>query len=218
MYTLCRNLRSAQNIAVLGGFIITLLSFPTSSFSESPTPQQAAPQARWLRLQPAQPVAIPQPKPPTRLPAGHPPTSPSPAAPAQPTSPTQAPMQPAPAAPKAAQAEEAPTLNAEQLRRYHKLTELIISPCCWVQPVSMHPSPASDQIKLDLKKRLASGHTDEQITQAYLKRFGERILAIPPHQDIFWLPIAAAAFVLILAFGLILVWSSRGKHPPTQTN
>lgn len=81
----------------------------------------------------------------------------------------------------------------------------------------MHPSPASDQIKLDLKKRIVAGHTDKQILDAYVKRFGERILAIPPHQDIFWLPIAAAAFILMIVFFLILDWNARGKQSSHHT-
>jgi cytochrome c-type biogenesis protein CcmH/NrfF len=75
----------------------------------------------------------------------------------------------------------------------------------------MHPSKMSTLIKNDLKKRLAAGHTDEQIKGAYLKRFGERVLAIPPHQDIFWLPIVGAAAAFFIAIVLIIVWSSRGR-------
>ncbi len=115
---------------------------PIPPTNTTPTPRKP-PSPRWSRVQstpiPSTPQdALPSAPNNTTLPPNHPPTN---------------------AAPPPAQqkAEEAPTLNAAQIQRYQNLTTLIIAPCCWVQPVSMHPSPASDQIKLDLKKRIVSG-------------------------------------------------------------
>ncbi len=213
---------------------------PTTSAPRTP------PTPRWSRLQPI-PIpsttttqspapSAPNNQPPTQTPVpsvpnNHPSTqSPAPLVPNNPPS-TQTPVPSVPndalastntpdsptASSASKKTEEAPTLNAAQIRRYQHLLTLVIAPCCWVQPVSMHPSPASDQIKLDLKKRIVAGYTDKQILDAYVKRFGERILAIPPHQDIFWLPIAAAAFILMMVFFLILNWNARGKQSPHHT-
>ncbi len=56
---------------------------------------------------------------------------------------------------------------------------LLIAPCCWRQPVSVHFSPASDEVRADIREKLASGLTREEILDSYVAEYGERILAKP---------------------------------------
>lgn len=61
-----------------------------------------------------------------------------------------------------------------------RLEAKLIAPCCWSQQVSVHQSPAADEIKRDVRVRLARGETEAQILNDYVVQFGERILAEPP--------------------------------------
>jgi cytochrome c-type biogenesis protein CcmH len=57
---------------------------------------------------------------------------------------------------------------------------MLIAPCCWSQQVSLHQSPASDEIKQTVRRLLADGKTQQQILDQYVAEYGDRILAEPP--------------------------------------
>ena len=57
---------------------------------------------------------------------------------------------------------------------------MLIAPCCFTQQVSVHPSPAAEDVRRDVRARLAAGQTRQQILDTYLARYGTRILAAPP--------------------------------------
>jgi cytochrome c-type biogenesis protein CcmH len=71
-------------------------------------------------------------------------------------------------------------LPAELEREARNLETAIVAPCCWSQQVSVHQSPAADQVRQDIRKRLARGETRQQILDDYVVQFGERILVEPP--------------------------------------
>ncbi len=107
-------------------------------------------------------------------------------------------------------------MNRQQTLSYQKLIGLIVSPCCWTQPVSLHASSMSDMVKVDVQRRLLAGHTEKQIIAAYKKRFGERILSIPEKSYIFMIPIAASLLALFLVGFVILRWTHRdGEELPS---
>lgn len=67
------------------------------------------------------------------------------------------------------------------LEREAKAIEaLLIAPCCWSQQVSLHQSPAADEIKKAVRQMLAEGVTRQQILDGYVAQYGDRILAEPP--------------------------------------
>ena len=57
---------------------------------------------------------------------------------------------------------------------------LVISPCCWRAPVAVHYSPASDEIRAEVREMLSSGLNRDEILQKYVAEYGDRILAKPP--------------------------------------
>jgi len=61
-----------------------------------------------------------------------------------------------------------------------QIETMVIAPCCWSQQVSVHQSPAADEMKKDIRKQLAEGKTRQQILDAYVAQYGEQILAEPP--------------------------------------
>ncbi|UCF37091.1 MAG: cytochrome c-type biogenesis protein CcmH [Acidobacteriota bacterium] len=72
---------------------------------------------------------------------------------------------------------------------------LLISPCCWRQPVSVHFSPASDEVRAEVRQMLASGMTRAEILDKFVAEYGERILAKPPAEGF-----GAFAYVLPVIF------------------
>ncbi len=102
-------------------------------------------------------------------------------------------------------------MTQEQISLYHRLQDKIIAPCCWTQPVSLHPSNLSDAIKLDLQRRIVAGETEEQIIAAYADNCGERILSVPRFRDIYLIPIFASAIGIFIAGFLIFWWSRKKK-------
>ena len=97
-----------------------------------------------------------------------------------------------------------------------KLETMLIAPCCWSQQVSVHSSPASDEIKTNIRKMLADGKTQQQILDAYVAEYGDRILAEPPARGF-----SAALYVLPWIFlagsvGLVVVVIRRLRVRPAR--
>lgn len=65
-------------------------------------------------------------------------------------------------------------------REAKQIERMLIAPCCWTQPVSDHYSAEADQIRSGIRTMLVSGKTRQQILDAYVAQYGERILAEPP--------------------------------------
>jgi cytochrome c-type biogenesis protein CcmH len=75
----------------------------------------------------------------------------------------------------------APALFAVDLdQEARAIDAMLIAPCCFSQQVSVHQSAAADEVKRDVRSRLAAGETRQQILDAYVSRYGKRILADPP--------------------------------------
>lgn len=56
----------------------------------------------------------------------------------------------------------------------------LMAPCCYSQQASVHQSDAAEEVRQDVRARLVRGESDAQILDAYVTRFGKRILAEPP--------------------------------------
>lgn len=74
----------------------------------------------------------------------------------------------------------APKAALEQEAR--QIERMLIAPCCWMQPVSEHSSQASDEVKLQIREWLGRGMTREQVLDAFVAKYGVRILAEPPNR------------------------------------
>ena len=94
-----------------------------------------------------------------------------------------------------------------------QIEAMLIAPCCWTQQVSLHQSPAADEIKTNIRKLLAQSRTRQQIIDAYVAEYGDRILAEPPARGF-----SAALYVLPWVFlagsmGLVFVVIRRLRAP-----
>ena len=88
-------------------------------------------------------------------------------------------------------------------REAKRLEAMVIAPCCWSQQVSVHQSPAADEMKKDIRKQLSEGKTPQQILDGYVAQYGERILAEPPargfKRTLYVLPV-----LLLIVSGVVL--------------
>lgn len=96
-----------------------------------------------------------------------------------------------------------PAANPALEREAKQIEAMVIAPCCWSQQVSVHQSPAADEMRQDIRKQLAGGKTRQQILDAYIAQYGEQILAEPPargfSRTLYVLPV-----LLLVVSGVVL--------------
>lgn len=110
----------------------------------------------------------------------------------------------------------AQTTTAELERLASEIDAMLIAPCCFSQQVSVHKSPAADEAKADIRKRLAAGETKQQILDAYVAKHGKHVLAEPPAEG-FDIALYVTPFVLLVAsLGLLALIARRiTRQTPT---
>jgi cytochrome c-type biogenesis protein CcmH len=91
-----------------------------------------------------------------------------------------------------------------------KIAGLLIAPCCWSMTADAHSSEIAHQMRAQIRDALAHGESEEEILQAYVAQYGERILAKPTKQG-FNLLAWILPFVALVAGGLIL-WRFLHRH------
>jgi cytochrome c-type biogenesis protein CcmH len=88
----------------------------------------------------------------------------------------------------------------------------IRAPCCWNQTLDIHGSEVSTELRREIRRRLTAGETQEAIQADFVRRYGERILAVPPGN-----PLKDLGVLLSIAFGaagvgaafMVLRWRRR---------
>jgi cytochrome c-type biogenesis protein CcmH len=93
-------------------------------------------------------------------------------------------------------------------REARALEAMLIAPCCFSQQVSVHQSGAADEVRQDVRLRLARGETREQIVQAYVDQYGKRILAQPPAEG-FDRALYVLPPLLLLGSAAMVIWLVR---------
>lgn len=98
-----------------------------------------------------------------------------------------------------------PLSGHELEREAREIDAMLIAPCCFTQQVSVHQSAAAAEVRSDVRARLAAGQTREEILDAYVSRYGRRVLAEPPAEGfdrtLYILPIV----VFAASLGLIVL-------------
>jgi cytochrome c-type biogenesis protein CcmH len=96
--------------------------------------------------------------------------------------------------------------DPQALEREAKAIEAkLMAPCCWAQQVSLHQSPAADEIKQNIRRLLAEGKTSQQVLDVYVAEYGDRILAEPPARGFSRLIYVAPWVFLVASVGLVVV-------------
>jgi len=109
--------------------------------------------------------------------------------------------------------DEAPTSEfSEVVEGAAALEGRIRAPCCWNQTLDIHGSPISNELRREIRRRLKGGETQDAIQADFVRRYGDRILAVPPGN-----PLKDVGVFLSLAFGaagiaagaMLLRWRRR---------
>lgn len=90
-------------------------------------------------------------------------------------------------------------------REARQLETKLMAPCCWAQQVSLHQSPAADEIKRTIRRLLAEGKTSQQVLDFYVAEYGDRILSEPPARGFSRLIYVAPWVFLVGSVGLVVV-------------
>ncbi len=90
-------------------------------------------------------------------------------------------------------------------REAKQLEAKLMAPCCWAQQVSLHQSPAADEIKQNIRVLLAQGKTPQQILDIYVAEYGDRILSEPPARGFSLLIYVAPWVFLFGSVGLVVM-------------
>jgi len=90
-------------------------------------------------------------------------------------------------------------------REARQLETKLMAPCCWAQQVSLHQSPAADEIKRNIRRLLAEGKTSDQVLEFYVAEYGDRILSEPPARGFSRLIYVAPWVFLVGSVGLVVM-------------
>jgi cytochrome c-type biogenesis protein CcmH len=97
---------------------------------------------------------------------------------------------------------------ADVEREARAIESMLIAPCCFSQQVSLHQSGAADEVRKDVRLRLARGESREQILDAYVGQYGKRILAEPPAEG-FDRALYVLPPLLLLGSAAMVIWLVR---------
>jgi cytochrome c-type biogenesis protein CcmH/NrfF len=75
----------------------------------------------------------------------------------------------------------------------HELGDRLLAPCCWREPLRAHPSELAEQLRSEIRRRLADGEAVGRIEADFVSRYGERIRALPEGSDPRWMILFASA-------------------------
>ena len=72
----------------------------------------------------------------------------------------------------------------------------IRAPCCWNQTLDIHGSESANELRREIRRRLKAGESQDAIQADFVRRYGEKILAVPPGN-----PLKDVGVILSLLFG-----------------
>jgi len=103
-------------------------------------------------------------------------------------------------------------LSARQEVLAKQLEGKLIAPCCFSQTVADHYSDAAAHIKQQIRQLLAEGQSEDQILDAYVRVYGERILAAPRATGFNLLAYLAPPIVLLAGISGMALWLTHLSH------
>lgn len=113
-------------------------------------------------------------------------------------------------------AQPPPHLTAEQEAIARRLDQTFIAPCCFANTLAEHRSPVAEELRQELRTMLAGGATETQVVDAFVAKYGERILAAPKPQGFNLLAYTLPA--VAVAVGLLIIAVVMRRHGPQAPN
>ncbi len=109
-----------------------------------------------------------------------------------------------------------PHLTPEQEAIARRLDQTFIAPCCFANTLAEHRSPVAEELRQELRTMLAGGATETQVIDAFVTKYGERILAAPKPQGFNLLAYVLPA--VAVAVGLLIIAVVMRPHGPQMPN
>ncbi len=104
------------------------------------------------------------------------------------------------------------SLTSEQNVRIAKFEEMLVAPCCYREPISIHRSDVAVEMRKEIACMVAEGKSDREILDYYIVKYGKAVLAEPQGME-GWVVRGVPFLALILGVGLVfrLAWKWRSK-------
>ena len=99
-------------------------------------------------------------------------------------------------------------------REARRIEAMLIAPCCWTQPVSQHQSQASDEVKRQVRTLLTAGKSRQEVLDAFVAQYGQRILAEPPVRGAGGVLYGGLAVAFLLTGAALVAWVRRASRRP----
>ena len=84
------------------------------------------------------------------------------------------------------------------------LLQRLFSPCCYRETLDVHVSPIAEEVRMDIRARLARGEPPDAIVAGMVARFGEAVLAKPPRTATALGLFAGTGLLVTVVLGLAL--------------
>ncbi|MBK7077502.1 MAG: cytochrome c-type biogenesis protein CcmH [Myxococcales bacterium] len=91
----------------------------------------------------------------------------------------------------------------------HELEQRLVAPCCWRQNVADHDSPIANQIRQEIRARLAAGDSPAAIEEHYVATYGPEVRALGTPRDDPRGAIGRATIVMALLGLALVAWITR---------
>jgi cytochrome c-type biogenesis protein CcmH len=91
----------------------------------------------------------------------------------------------------------------------------LFAPCCYTQTLDLHESEIAHDLRLEIRRRLGAGEAADVIEQSLVRRYGERIRAVPeqdPMRLIAPAMLLSAGLAGILVLRLLRRWKRRSEE------
>lgn len=96
----------------------------------------------------------------------------------------------------------------------HSLEARLMAPCCWQQTLDAHDSPEARALRDEIDTRVLRGEPIASIEADMVRRYGERIRAVPSASV---LDGVALFSITLLALGAIASWRLLARGAPRAT-
>lgn len=124
---------------------------------------------------------------------------------------------------KPAPAAVQPTLQPGNLpsdNDVNRVAKKLYCPVCPNTPLDVCETQACKDWRAQIRDQLASGWTDQQVMDYFVKQYGERVLAEPERggfTSLVWmLPVLVVFLGLVLVWLILKSWRTRQKALPTE--
>ena len=98
-------------------------------------------------------------------------------------------------------------------REARQIETMLMAPCCWSQPVSQHQSQASEDVKQQIRALLASGKNRQEVLDAIVSQYGQRILVEPPARGFGAVLYGGLLITFLLTASGLVLWVRRASRP-----